>query len=217
MRENGCTMSKKYEGCVKTVECREGKPICCEESSDPDGSFYYFYATFFKKVLLRLPLSIFEKKLLTELNVASAQLHPNSWAFIRAFIVLCSQLDISPTVEVFLYFFEAKHTISKLWMSHVRALLNLFQCSYKNFKGKFVKVQASIGDPTLLDGFRLYWTPEPNFQSARRLEDLSPKDQGICEFWTSLKVVFDTSYLLTKEYFLGALKAYTGTPHFLPL
>ena len=55
------------------------------------------------------------------------------------------------------------------------------------------------------------------FQSARCLEDLSPKDQGICEFLTSLKVVFDTSYLLTKEYLPSSLKTYTGTPHFLPL
>jgi len=78
LRENGCTMSKKYEGCVKIVECKEGEPICCDESSYPDGPFCYFYATFFKKVLLRLPLSIFEKELLTELNVAFAQLHPNS-------------------------------------------------------------------------------------------------------------------------------------------
>ena len=60
------------------MECREGEPICCDESSDPDGPFCYFCATFFKKVLLRLPLSIFEKQLLTKLNVAHAKLHPNS-------------------------------------------------------------------------------------------------------------------------------------------
>jgi len=97
-------MSKRYEDNVKTVECREGEPICYDESSNPGGPFYFFYATFFKKVLLRLPLSIFEKELSTELNVSPAQLHPNNWAFIRAFIILCSQFDISPFVEVFLYF-----------------------------------------------------------------------------------------------------------------
>ena len=43
------------------------------------------------------------------------------------------------------------------------------------------------------------------------------KDQGICEFLLSLKVVFDTTTLLTKKYLLGAFKTYTGTPHFLPL
>ena len=94
-----------------------------------------------------------------------------------------------------------------------RALFTLFQSSYKNFKGKFVKVRASTRNPTLLDGFPLYWTREPKFQSAWRLEDLSPKDQGIYQFLLSLKVVFDTSYLISKGYILGALKAYTSTPH----
>jgi len=179
LRENRCTMSEKYKECVKTVECREGEPICCDESSDLDGPFCYFYATFFKKVLLRLHLSIFEKELLTELNVAPAQLHPNSWAFIQAFIILCSKLGISPTVEVFLYFSEAKHTSCQMgvpkWCRWKR-----FPCPLpifnKFFKGKFVKVRASTGDPILLDEFPLYWTLKPKFQSARRLEDLFSKD-----------------------------------------
>ena len=93
-------MSKRYESNVKIVDYRKDKPICCDESSDPEGPFCFFYATFFKKVLLHLPLSIFEKELLTELNVTPARLHPNSWAFIRAFIILCAQFDISSSVEV---------------------------------------------------------------------------------------------------------------------
>jgi len=105
-------------------------------------------------------LSIFEKALLTKLNIAPAQLHPYSWAFISTFIILCAQFGISPSVEVFLYFFEAKHVSTKLWVSlnvaPGRALLTLFQSSYKNFKGKFVKVQASTGAPTLLHEFPLY-------------------------------------------------------------
>jgi len=59
LKDNGCFMSKRYKGHVKTVECREGEPICCDESSDPEGLLCFFYTTFFKKVLLRLPLSIF--------------------------------------------------------------------------------------------------------------------------------------------------------------
>jgi len=132
-------------GFVKTVECREGEPVCCDESSDPDGPFCFFYSTFFKKVVLRLPLFIFEKKLLTELNVAPAQIHPNSRAFIRAFTILCSQLGISPIVEVFLYFFEGKHSNRQLWVSlngaPGRGLLILFQSSYKNFKVIFLKYE----------------------------------------------------------------------------
>jgi len=55
LRENGCIMSKKYERFVKTVECREGEPVCCDESSDPDGPFFYFYATFSKRFFFSFP------------------------------------------------------------------------------------------------------------------------------------------------------------------
>jgi len=64
LRENGCTLSKRHEGFVKMVESREDEPACCDKLSDPEGPFYFFYITFFKKVLLRLHLSIFEKELL---------------------------------------------------------------------------------------------------------------------------------------------------------
>jgi len=37
--ENECSMSKRYEGNVKIVECREGEPICCDESSDSSGPY----------------------------------------------------------------------------------------------------------------------------------------------------------------------------------
>ena len=88
--------------------------------------------------------------------------------------------------------------------------LSLFQSSYKNFKGRFIKVCPSTGDPALLNGFQLYWSPKPCFQSACRLEDLDARERGICEFWEGLKVIFDTSTILTREYDLGSIKTYMG-------
>jgi len=63
---------------MKVVVCRMGELICSDELSDPEGSLCFFYVTFFTKILLCLPFSIFEKEILTELNVAPAQLHPNN-------------------------------------------------------------------------------------------------------------------------------------------
>jgi len=69
LRENGCSMSKRQEDNVKTVECRESEPICCDESSNSGGPFCFFMPHF-SKGSLASPLSIFEKNLLTELNVS---------------------------------------------------------------------------------------------------------------------------------------------------
>ena len=71
----------------------------------------------FKRIGLRLPFTTFERELLTEVNVAPAQLHPNGWAFVKAFQILCGYLGIPPSVDVFLHFFEVKKQGKSLWVS----------------------------------------------------------------------------------------------------
>jgi len=167
LKKNKCHLGKESDIALRLIPCREDEHVCCDESSDPEGPFCYFYVTVFKRILLRQLLFNFEKELLTEINVAPAQLHPNSWAFVRGFSILCSQFHLLPSMEVFLYFFEAKRLGRQLWVSFNgmtgRALLSLFQQFYKGFKGKFLKVRCNKRDPTLLDGFPLYWTHKPNF------------------------------------------------------
>jgi len=65
--------------------CPPDVPICADDKGNNGELFCFVYTTFFKKVKLRLPFTHFERELLTELNFAAAQLHPNSWAFVRAF------------------------------------------------------------------------------------------------------------------------------------
>jgi len=220
LRKNERKFAKENDRSVRIIPCREDEPVCCDESSDPEGPFCYFYATVFKRILLRLPLFNFEKELLTEINVAPAQLHPNNWAFVRGIIILYT-LGLLPSVEVFLYFFEAKHLRRQLWVSFNevsgRALLLLLQQSYKGFKTKFLKIRCNKRDPTLLDGFPLYWTENPRFQGVRYLEDLSQFDQEVCQFLSSLKVVFETAFLISREFTPRALKASIGTLHSLLL
>ena len=162
------------------VACRKGEPVCSNEVSDPEGPFCFIYSTLFRRLGFRLPLTPFERTLLTEVNVAPAQLHPNSWAFVKAFAILCCSLSLTPSVDVFLYFFEVKDPGKKLWVSFNgvagRVLLTLFQQSYKGFKKNIFKVRSNRRDPSLLDGFLLYWTEKPNLQRAQSLEDLSPQE-----------------------------------------
>jgi len=91
-----------------------------------------------------------------------------------------------------------------------RVLLTLFQQSYKGFKGKFFKIRSNNNDPTLLDGFPLYWTEEPRFQKPRRLEGLPKREQEVCLFLSNLKVVFDIAALIKHDFSPVGLKAYIG-------
>ena len=121
---------KEHDKFVKVMPCGKGEPVCADESSDPEGPFYFIYSTILKRIKLRLPLTGFERALLTEVNVAPTQLHLNNWAFVRAFSILCDHFGHMPSVDVFLYFFEAKSPRKKLWVSFNgvagRVLLSLF-------------------------------------------------------------------------------------------
>ena len=152
----------------------------------------------------RLPFSSFERELLTEINVAPAQLHPNSWAFIRAFSTLFSHFGCYPSVDVFLDFFEAKSPRKNLRVSFSgiagRIILTLFQQSYKGFRGKFFRVCSSEADPTALDGFPLYWVGELKLRKAKTLDELTSVDREVCQVLASLGVVFNTVELIKHEY-----------------
>jgi len=119
-----------------------------------------------------------------------------------------------PSVDVFLYFFEAKNPGKKLWMSFNgiagRVLLTLFQQSYKGFKGKFFKICCNTHDPTLLDGFPLYWVEKTGLKKPRSLEDLSLPDQEVCQLLSRLGVVFNTAKLIKLECSPKNLKGYIG-------
>ena len=115
---------------------RPGEPVCLDDRPRKGKPFFFMYQTVFKRVGVRLPFTPFERELLTEINTAPAQLHPNSWAFVRGFQILCGYLGIPPSVDIFLHFFEVKKQGKSFWVSFSgiagRILLSLFQNPYKN-------------------------------------------------------------------------------------
>ena len=69
--------------------------------------FFFMYKCLFQVLGLILPLTAFQCALLYHLNVALSQLHPNSWAIVMAFEILCPFFNIQPSVSV-LFFFQRK-------------------------------------------------------------------------------------------------------------
>jgi len=158
---NRQALYKDDEKNVEVGTCELDEPVCRDGTLPPLQSFTYIYATLFERLGLRLPFIEFEKDVLTILNVAPAQLHPNSWTFVRAFYILCNGLGIRATLAMLLHFFELKSGSSKqLWASlnsvSGRGLFTLFQSSYKGSRGAFLKIMAPAHNPTLLEGLPLY-------------------------------------------------------------
>jgi len=156
----GRAFGRECDAYIVVGPCTTGEPVCIDNRSNIGEPFFFFYQTVFKRIRQCLPFTGFERELLTEINVAPAQLHPNSWAFIRAFSILCNFFGHAPSVDVFLHFFEAKSPGKNVWVSFSgitgRVIPTLFQQSYKGFKGKFFRVCCSEQDRTALDGFPLY-------------------------------------------------------------
>jgi len=61
LRKSGCCFGGENDR-IHVVPYRENEPVCCDESSNPGKPLCFFYATMFKKVSLRLPLTLFEKR-----------------------------------------------------------------------------------------------------------------------------------------------------------
>jgi len=72
------------------------------QGSSPDP-FFFMYAKVFRDSHLQLPFNEFSIEVLKALNVAPTQLHPNSWAYIRGFRMLCLGLGLTATPALFLH------------------------------------------------------------------------------------------------------------------
>jgi len=84
--------------------------VFCGRGSWPTD-FIYMYAWVMKDSCVMIPFDNFCSGVLRTLNVALSQLHPNSWAYMRAFQLLCSALAITPTVPLFLYHYLLKNAL----------------------------------------------------------------------------------------------------------
>ena len=105
------------------------------------------YKCLFKVLGLVLPLIVFQCALLENLNVAHFELHPNSWAMVRAFEILCPFFNIQPNVLVFLFFFQVKLTGKNGWVSLNSMSKKLFEFDsnvFRHFKDHFFKEATDV-------------------------------------------------------------------------
>ncbi|RDY10135.1 hypothetical protein CR513_05389, partial [Mucuna pruriens] len=166
---------------VLVSPCRHGESV----STIPTAGgkpYFYLYDTLHSKLGVKLPFTHFERAILQALNVAPTQLYPNSWAFVRAFELLCEDLGKAPSLGVFFWFFSLQKTDKVGWTSlsnrPKRKLFKPFLESYKSFKTWFFKVIPSDSRPNLLldqlgrPFFPLAWMHQPVVSVTVRRKDL---------------------------------------------
>ncbi|RDX76915.1 hypothetical protein CR513_43041, partial [Mucuna pruriens] len=183
---------------VRLRHCRPDESVN-NRASPNETSFFYIYESVFSKLGLKLPFTSFERSILEALNVAPSQLHPNSWAFVRTFELLCEDLGWEPSLGVFFWFFRVKKTPKVGWMSLSsrpnQKLLKPFLESFKIFKDKFFKVcpgksgPSLMADPSGTPYFPFYWTSQPAVSVTIVRKDLEKwEDEFIRELETLLRL-----------------------------
>ena len=161
---------------VTAVEC------ACHGREGAAEEFFYMYMCHFSQLHIRLPFDEFTMGVLRLLNVAPTQLHPNSWAYLQAFRLLCMVLYLEPSPRAFLYVFVTRPKSPITWLSLISwpGLNNLeaFTQSFKHFKDGFFKV---VVKPTgrshfyTADGntkFPFFWIGNPWRYKVISREDL---------------------------------------------
>ncbi|MCI37195.1 hypothetical protein A2U01_0058419, partial [Trifolium medium] len=83
----------------------DNEPVSLSRPQGSTPATFYMYSSLFTRLGVLLPFTSFECRVLRYANVAPSQLHPNSWLFVRAFEILCSAVDVEPSVPVFFSFY----------------------------------------------------------------------------------------------------------------
>lgn len=110
--------------------------------------FFYVYEYLLTKLGIKFPISPFYCFVLTSINAAPIQLHPNAWAFMRCFEILCDAIQLPPSLVHFFYLYDVdrKSLQSRGWVALKvrpgRSRLNPFK---RNPKATFARIYFKIG------------------------------------------------------------------------
>jgi hypothetical protein len=132
--------------------------------------YFYMYASVITNLNLWFPFTNFEFAILQALNVAPSQLHPNSWAFVKAYELVCLGLGLEPRLGVFFHFYYVKSLsvgkLVSLSSQPNRSLFTLYASHVKNFRNTFFRIRCGPHLSDLMfdkDGnplFPFYWTSQ---------------------------------------------------------
>jgi len=169
------------------VKICAGNERVCHGKREAKLDFFYVYACLFHDLGLNVPFADWQMAVLRQIQCAPTQIHPNAWASMQAFDVLCRAAGLTPTMPLFLHFYKTRPTASKGWVSFLganKSLFTLYLASYKGFKTGFFKVAITrkgrryIFDKQDRPKFPLYWTAFPPPTDAWAEEQLTPAERA---------------------------------------
>lgn len=161
----------------------------CHVRENAPHDFIFVYNTFCSDLHVTLPFDEFTMGILQILNVASTQLHPNSWATLQPFRIICDIFKILPMLQSFLFYYNSRPSTPMSWLSLSSPSRSIrfapYTTSYKNFKEKYFKIFVELdGRPYFYDTdgrtkFHFHWTQTPTRIVSWLRPSLTTRDREI--------------------------------------
>ncbi|RDY10114.1 hypothetical protein CR513_05413, partial [Mucuna pruriens] len=148
----------------------------CHVPKEGESDFIYMYETILLDLGVSFPLDHFTAEVLRMIGIVPSQLHPNRWAALQAFKVLCQALMVTPFASVFLNHYTIRVGKKVGWVSLAplsnTSLFTTYTTSYKGFKNRFLKITA-LGEMSFCSDRQ----PLPLYWKLPMRDQLTPKGQ----------------------------------------
>ena len=190
----------RYEDWEVVLPCISDR-VC----SKYENYVFPMYEVVFKDMSFRLPFSDFQREVFRWTKLSPSQIHPNSYAFMRAFELVCKYLEVPAFKNVFYTIFTVQRENDWVSFRQTKKMFEIFAGKVRSFKERFllVRPKSEAALNTLLgvakDGsrfpfFPLCWKQDHFCLDSRDFSQTAPSlkeeetnaYQKICAFVQSL-------------------------------
>ncbi|RHN40842.1 hypothetical protein MtrunA17_Chr8g0359391 [Medicago truncatula] len=109
--------------------------------SEYKNHVFPMYEVVFIDMGFRLPFSEFQREMLCWTKMSPLQIHPNSYAFMRAFELLCVYLCLPASKNVFFSFFTVQSGTDWVSFRQTQKMFEVFAGKVRSFKERFFLVR----------------------------------------------------------------------------
>jgi len=121
--------SKDWEVLLPSTSIR----VC----SEYENHVFPMYEVVFKDMGFRLPFSDFQREVFRWTKLSPSQIHPNSYAFMRAFELVCNYLKIPAFKNVFFTIFTVQRGNDWVSFCQTKKMFEIFAGKVRSFKERF--------------------------------------------------------------------------------
>ena len=120
--------------------------------SEYENHVFPMYEVVFKDIGFQLPFLDFQREVFRWTKLSPSQIHPNAYAFMRAFELVCNYLKVPAFKNVFFTIFTVQHGNDWVSFRQTKKMFEIFAGKVRSFKERFfvIRLKRDAALSTLL-------------------------------------------------------------------